>query len=452
MPASDASKSKNGLTAADIDASMKRCLPHGVPRSLAVGCSGGPDSMALTAHLRSWAERHDVALTAVIVDHGLRAESGREADQVADWLAERGIAAEILRWTGAKPDSNIQAEARRIRYALIADWCMANQVPVLAVAHHVEDQAETFLLRLARGSGVYGLAAMPRASELDNGGAIFPIRLIRPVLDVPKADLRAILAAENWPWVEDPSNHDRSHARIRMRELMSALAEEGLDPHRLAGTAARMRRARASLEAACDQFFETSATLDPLGFVDLDLEDLRRAPDEIALRVLSSAVRGVAGRDYPVRLDKLEACIESLMSGARDPVRTLGGCKLQAKRGVLSVFREVASVQDSSPAAPSLIWDGRFRLTIAGDLSGLSVRKLGRDGLKQGKNAFGKGAFDTVPSAVRRSLPALWREDELIAVSGVQPKMMVGTPARFEKMEFMFRPGSQVLVSPELSA
>lgn len=450
--ASDGSTAHRGFAAADFAASMKRCLPHGIPRSIAVGCSGGPDSMALTAHLRDWAKRHDVALTALIVDHGLREESGREAGQVAGWLSARGVAAEILRWTGARPDRNIQAEARRIRYALIADWCLANQTPVLAVAHHLEDQAETFLLRLARGSGVYGLAAMPRAAELDNGGAIFPIRLIRPVLDVPKTDLRAILAAEGWPWVEDPSNHDRSHARIRMRELMSVLSEEGLDPRRLAGTAARMRRARASLEASCDHFFETSATLDPLGFIDLDLAALRRAPDEIALRVLSSAVRGVAGRDYPVRLEKLEACIDSLMSGAGGAVRTLGGCKLQAKRGLLSVFREVASVQEVSPALPSLIWDGRFRLTIAGDLSELSVRKLGRDGLKQGRDTFGKGAFDTVPSAVRRSLPALWRHDELIAVSGVQPRMMTGRSARFEKMEFMFRPGPQILVSPDQRA
>jgi len=446
MKGVDARNRKDGLKAHAFDASMKRCLPHGIPRSMAVGCSGGPDSMALTAHMQGWAEKKGVAMTAVIVDHGLRAESNKEARQVAAWLAERGVTAEILRWTGARPDRNVQAEARRIRYALIADWCMANHVPVLAVAHHVEDQAETFLLRLARGSGVYGLAAMPRASDLDTNGAVFPIRLIRPVLDVSKRDLRAILTAREWPWVEDPSNHDRSHARIRMRQLMAALAEEGLDAQRLANTAARMRRARASLEAACDQFFAESSTLNPLGFVTLDLEALRRAPDEIALRVLTSAVRGVAGRDYPVRLEKLEACIEALMSGVGEPVRTLGGCQLEAKRGVLSVFREVASVQDAAPAAPTLIWDRRFRLSIAGDLADLSVRKLGREGQKQAKAAFGKGAFDTVPAPARRSLPALWREDELIAVSGVQQKMMIGDQARFDNMEFLFRPGAQVLV------
>ena len=210
---------------------------------IAVGVSGGADSLALALLVKGWAAKRGGRVVALTVDHGLRVGSAREAREVARWLKRRGLEHHVLRWQGAKPRTGIPAAARAARYRLLTDWCRRAGVLHLALGHHLEDQAETFLLRLARGSGVDGLAAMAPVTEL--GG----VRLLRPLLDVEKERLRASLRRRGQEWIEDPSNADPGFARTRMRAQLPELAAEGLTPGRLATTAARMARARNALEA-----------------------------------------------------------------------------------------------------------------------------------------------------------------------------------------------------------
>ena len=302
MPAVQDQDGPDRLIPARFAAAMDQCLAGPLPKALAVGCSGGPDSMALTHLLREWCRGSGIELTAVVVDHGLRTDSAQEAQRVAEWLADRGVRSVVLTWHGRRPERNVQAEARRIRYTLLTEWCVDNAVDALAVAHHRDDQAETFLLRLARGSGVDGLSAMPRSASLQPAIGGGRVNLIRPLLDIGKDALHAHLTACGWPSVDDPSNRDPVHARVRMRSLTEELAREGLDPERLAKTARQMRRVRDALEAATERFLTGSARIDALGFIAIDREALRAEPLEISLRVLSRAVMQ-GGDEGPIPSD-----------------------------------------------------------------------------------------------------------------------------------------------------
>lgn len=167
---------------------------------LAVAVSGGPDSLALAFLAAAWAAKRRGRIVALTVDHGLRKDSGKEARTVGRWLNDAGVAHHILTWKGPKPRTGIQAAARNARYRLLREWCRRQGILHLLVAHTRDDQAETFLLRLHRESGVAGLAAMPAISEEPD------LRILRPLLTLPKARLIATLQARKQEWIEDPSN------------------------------------------------------------------------------------------------------------------------------------------------------------------------------------------------------------------------------------------------------
>lgn len=389
--------------------------PDIVP-ALAVGCSGGPDSMALTLLLRDWCASNSTSLTALIVDHGLRPEAGEEAARVAGWLKDRGVSAVVLQHRGPRPRSNIQAAARRMRYDLMRDWCIEQTVPMLAVAHHLEDQAETFLLRLARGSGVDGLSCMAPAGDMP-GDPFGAVTLIRPLLDIERAQAHAVLEQAAWPYVEDPSNHDIRHARVRMRNLAGALAAEGLDAQRLARTARSMRRARTALERATAGFLAQHGTVDPYGFVRLDAQRFKGLDEETALRSLSTSLRLVSGEEYPYRLERLENLAAALRCYPPPGPRTLGGCRVETRGGLILFCREASAIGPPVPVRRSLFWDRRFQLEVSGDLDGLTIGKLGPDGVRRARSLDTiETLIDTVPGPVRASLPGLWRDDALIAV------------------------------------
>ncbi len=217
------------LSSEDFDVLMQALPLAGGAAHLAVAVSGGADSMALALLARDWAGARGRKLTALTVDHRLRPESADEAAAVAGWMMARGIPHHVLRWRD-RPRGNVQAEARRARYGLLENWCAAEGAGALLLAHHLEDQAETVLLRLGRGSGVYGLAGMSAETAPAWPGA--PVRA-RPLLGVPKARLAATLSAAGQSWIEDPSNRNPAFARTRVRGVWTQLAALGIASTRL---------------------------------------------------------------------------------------------------------------------------------------------------------------------------------------------------------------------------
>ncbi len=376
---------------------------------LAVACSGGPDSMALTILMHEWARARSGGVTALIVDHGIRKNAAAEARLVAKRLAQRNIPHKILKHTGKVFEGDIQASARKVRYALLSDWCAAHSHLHLGIAHHREDQAETVLLRLARGSGLDGLAAMASVSETRH------IRHIRPLLNVPRSQLRATLNKHGVCFVEDPSNDDRDFARVRMRALAAPLSAEGMSPYRLAATATRLARARAALEGSVAALLARAGTFFPQGYGLLAFAPLRRAPEEIALRGLSRTLTYIGGKEYPSRLAHLERLYEWIL---RDPMtggKTLSGCRILARGSSLLVCRESAAAKTVLPARGEVFWDNRFRLHCPPRGTG-EVKRLGSEGWRE-IVAADPGLRNTkIPAVVRPSLPAIWSAKGVEAV------------------------------------
>jgi tRNA(Ile)-lysidine synthase len=405
--------SAKALEAAELAALLDRIGGFEPSPRLAVGVSGGADSLSLCLLASDWAKARGGAVLALTVDHGLRAGSSEEAARVGNWLAARGIEHEILAWTGSKPSAGIQNAARQARRALLAQRCRERGILHLLLAHHRDDQAETVLLRLSRGSGPDGLAGMAAVRELG------PCRLLRPLLGVPRARLEAFLRAAGQPWIEDPSNRAERFARARLRHSAAVLAREGLDAARLADTARRCGRARAALEASVAGLLAEAAEIHPEGWLSLDEGFARDIPEEVALRALARCLAVVGGAALPVRLDALERLLASVSAGTP---RTLGGCSARVWRGRLAVVREAAAAARRIPVLPggTSWWDRRFLVTAAPDArGGLAVARLGHGGwlaLPRERREYAKAIM---PQAAAEALPALWEEEGLRFVPGL---------------------------------
>ena len=318
-------------SAAPVSAAEAKTLFADLVRTpaLVLAVSGGPDSSALLLLAACWRAdlRRGPQLIAVTIDHGLRPQSAHEANQVGALARRLAVLHRTLRWRGEKPSTGLQEAARHARYRLLAAAARRAGARHILTAHTLDDQAETVLMRLVRGSGPAGLSAMTAETELPELGGI---TLMRPLLTVPKQRLIATLKAHGVAFADDPSNRDPRFTRARLRALMPALAAEGLDAGRLALLARRLRRSEAALEACVD----AAAALAPNGWqrgrrIEFEVKGFARLPDEIRLRLLARAA-AVQGDGSPVGLGKLEALGAALAAAlcASPPVRvrrTLAG-------------------------------------------------------------------------------------------------------------------------------
>jgi tRNA(Ile)-lysidine synthase len=379
---------------------------------LAVAVSGGADSLCLAILAARWAARHAGRVTALSVDHGLRAEAGIEARRVGDWLKPKGIGHRILSWPGPKPVTGVQAAARAARYRLMGDWCRKAGVLHLALAHTLDDQAETFFLRLGAGSGPDGLAAMAAVRETAD------VRLLRPLLGVGKAALLATLEAEGQEWIEDPSNRDRAFARVRVRRAME---EGGLEASGVARAAHRFGRARVALEAAASALLARSVWVHPAGYAWLEPRELMAAPDEVSLRALGRVVTAVGGRDHGPRVEKLERLHGQLGAKtlARPLARTLSGSRIITVAGKVLVCREARGLPAALAARPGerVIWDRRFVIRFGNKARrGSYLQGLGRKGWSEIVQIRPDLRLASIPGPARASLPAVFDDDGVVSV------------------------------------
>jgi tRNA(Ile)-lysidine synthase len=292
-----------------ISATEARALFSGLQAFpvLVLAVSGGPDSTALMLLAARWRDalKKKPRLIAVTVNHGLRKEAKHEAAAVARLARKLKITHRTLRWTGRKPSAGLQNAARAARYHLLGSAARKAGATHILTAHTLDDQAETVLIRMSRGSGLTGLGAMTRMAKLPIDGER-AITLVRPLLDISKARLVATLRAAEIAYAEDPSNRDPKFTRVRLRGLMRTLADEGLDAGRLAKLAGRLRRAENAIEAAVDRAATLVVDMPRPDTVALEARRFAELPAEIALRLLGRLVAKV-GDEGPVELGKLEA-------------------------------------------------------------------------------------------------------------------------------------------------
>ena len=316
---------------------------------LVLAVSGGPDSTALMLLAARWRDslKTKPKLVAVTIDHGLRKESRHEAASVARLGRKLKIDHRTLRWSGRKPPTGLQEAARLARYRLLHDAARKVGATHIVTAHTLDDQAETVLIRMSRGSGLTGLGAMQKISvvpgpdlgKATNGSDIY---LARPLLEVPKSRLIATLRAAKIGYADDPTNRDPRFTRARLRVLMGALAEEGLDPHRLALLAHRIKRADRAIEVAVDRAMgDLAVELRPSALA-FEARRFVELPGEVALRVLGRAL-AMTGDEGPVELGKLEALKSALdcaqIAGNGRFRRTLAGAVVTLTDRQLTVER-----------------------------------------------------------------------------------------------------------------
>lgn len=378
---------------------------------LALAVSGGADSLALLLIAEDWARAcPGRRLFVLTVDHGFRPSSAGEAAAVAQLARARGHEAAVLSPLQPLPRQGLEAAARAARYDLLTAWCRERGIDRLATGHNADDQAETLLLRLQRGSGLDGLAAMAPESRRDG------IALLRPLLALRRAETRALAEAAGLAIVDDPMNDEERFARVAVRRAIAAL---DLDVGGLVATAARLARDKAALATLVDDVMARAVAISPWGVGRIVRADLRSVPAPLVERALARAIRAIGGGDYPPRRDRLDRLAARLLDDVPFPGATLGGCRFLPGPADIKILREARQLGPDLHLGPgeSGIWDRRFAVT-AGPAP-VTIAALG---------TLKPPGLPPLPLAERRVLPAVFQHAALVAV----PALNFGTPLAAE--------------------
>lgn len=363
--------------------------------ALGLAVSGGGDSIAMMHVAADWARGRK--LMVATVDHGLRPESAAEAQAVARAARALSLPHAVLLWQRQTDVGNLMAQARDARLRLLSGWAHRNNLPAVALGHTADDVAETLIMRLERGSGIDGLAAMATWRDA------FDMRWLRPMLGVGRDDLRQWLHRKGHSWIDDPSNDNAEFDRVRVRQTIGTL---GLDVAGLARSAQHIADAR---DALCDFALMVARDVQfDRGSLSLPLPELREAPPEIRRRILVAGCRWVTGADYPPRRATLLHALEAMMAQGRV---TLDGVMLSPAGGRLRLTREAAAAARADAVhqmgSVTQTWDRRWRIT--GLQPGQHVAMLGTDLLPQlGWRDSGLLRDEAAAS------PAIWLGDRLI--------------------------------------
>lgn len=316
--------------------------------ALAVAVSGGSDSLCLTFLLNEFAKTHSHPLTALTVNHNIRSESAEEANYVHTLLAKHHIFHTTLVNKKKLSNVNLEEQARNIRYELLCNYCKKHDIHYLFLAHQQSDQIETFLARLARGSGTDGLSAIKPQTK-KNG-----IYILRPLLCVSKKELTNFLLQKGISWVEDPMNQNLSFERVKWRHFLAVLNENGLRPQALTLAINRLNRAREALSFYTNTFIKHYVFLSPLGYIKVENKPFYELPKEIKIRVLNYAIKEVGQSQKQLSLNSLEILINNL------PKRTtLGTCTIISnQRGIFIAKESTRQEKEKNiPANVQTSWD-----------------------------------------------------------------------------------------------
>lgn len=382
--------------------------------ALGIALSGGGDSTALMHLAKDWAQGR--RLMAATVDHGLRDGSAAEAQAAHRAALALNIPHVTLKWRRDTEAGNLMASARDARLRLLSGWARHNDLPVVLLGHTRDDQAETLLMRLIRGSGVDGLAGMAEWRDA------FDMRWLRPMLDIGRDELRDWLRARGVIWIDDPSNENETFDRVRIRKAMAGL---GLDPAPLALAAQNIAGAREAL-----QFYTAEAAGDARaaqGALILPRGAFRRCPPEIQRRLIIAATRWISGADYPPRRAQVSHAQAGITAGSRV---TLDGTLFDPSGDRIHIIREPAAAARAPHAAfvapdAAVIWDDRWR--IRGLQPGQHVAALGYESLTLPQAAWRASALSRDEAAAS---PGVWQGNRLIAAPALRRTEFATLPLR----------------------
>jgi tRNA(Ile)-lysidine synthase len=374
-------------------------FPKDQPKVVGVAVSGGSDSMA-TLHLMVRAGQHcGWQVRAVTVDHRLRPEAADEAAFVGRACAGLGVPHDVLVWEHGAVAGNLQDLARRARYGLIGDWARAQGIGHVMLGHTADDQAETFLMGLAREAGLDGLSGMRRSWV--EGSVTYHRRFLLQ----ERADLRAYLTRNGLAWIDDPSNENDRFTRVKARRVLKALKPLGITVEKLSGVVGHLADAQTAIKQMTHETAERICKVDA-GVVALERLAWRLLPHEIGRRLLIQAVQWVSRAEYAPRSTAMFRVMQAI-GEKRDT--TLSGCRIRVSDAEIRIMREPKAVAGVACDTDQL-WDGRWRMD-GPHAPGLEIRALGAEGLRACKDWRSTG----LPRDVLIVSPAIWEGDTLIA-------------------------------------
>jgi len=377
-------------------------------QKVAVAVSGGADSMALAFCMK----RAKLNMLALIVEHGLREESADEAQTVANRLNNISVSSIILPWHHDKIETRVHVKAREARYELLLNACKEKNIKSLFFAHHQDDQAETILMRFAKGSGIYGLAGMSEFSVQKE------IEIIRPFLKFSKNRLIATCNKNNISYVIDPSNEKACYARGRLRRVTDLLEKEGFTTENLVNFASRAKEAKEAIEFYTNELCNKSVFLLPSGALKLDLNLWKNAPTAIRLRLIEKCLLYFNPTNYSPERKQLLSFVKWIENKDEGKGRTFHGVfanKNDAKQTLIFI-RELSAIK--AELTETGLWDNRWNIVFKKTNMDLSIKKLGIQ--KHGVlDKVAPNLRKEIISGKQRSvLPALWEGNDLISVIG----------------------------------
>ena len=393
---------------------------------VAIAVSGGVDSMCLINLTKAWADDNNIEIVAIIIDHGLRKESQIESEVTRSFLEKKGIEVHVGQLDSKKIKAgNIQQNARDLRYEYMGNYCKEKRINNLLVGHHKNDQAETVMLRILRGSGVDGLSAMDTVSN-KNG-----VCILRPMLSFSRADIEKYMKSQNWQWVEDPSNHDEDKfERVRIRKLLAEYAGKDDLVSRLCLLSNNMRRTKTFIKKVEQETISNICKFSLLGDVSFNKHDFIQLDEEIALRVLRELLIKISGNSYVPRLNSLQQLYSKMIAGNFNNT-TLSGCEVILKGNSFCLLRELVSVQDKAEINVNrvVIWDNRVEVQVK--QKNLYIGALGQGGYDQLKQML-----KTLPhSKWLYPTPAVFDQNGILQQSIIMPALNKDIEMKYFKID-----------------
>ena len=416
---------------------------------LAVAVSGGSDSLCLAILAQEWANNRGGKITALIVDHGLRKNSGKECKETQNILKKRKIFSHCFKWKLSKiPKKGVQEKAREFRYNIFEDWCFKKNIVHLLVAHHFEDQKETFLMRLNDNSNIYGLACMPKILFKKK------IRILRPLLDLKKKEIIKYLKEKKVNWIEDPTNVSSKYSRNRLRKILPKLEKKGLTDNKLKKILKRAQKERKKIENKLADWLNKYVDINSLGYALINFSSLKLLNKDDFIFIFSRILNMISGSFYVPKSKYVYNFYKKIKSNETINHSNLGGCHIFFFKERLYVCREIFKKdrkQKINFQFNKIVWDNRFEIEQKKDKNFLLKKELGKsvfieqlqkDGWNEIllKNEKLKKEF-MIPNKIILSLPAIKnKKSDVLYVPHLNYYSNVKSKKEFFNMNFLFKP------------
>ena len=416
---------------------------------LAVAVSGGSDSLCLAILAQEWANNRGGKITVLIVDHGLRKNSGKECKETQNILKKRKIFSHCFKWKLSKiPKKGVQEKAREFRYNIFEDWCFKKNIVHLLVAHHFEDQKETFLMRLNDNSNIYGLACMPKILFKKK------IRILRPLLDLKKKEIIKYLKEKKVNWIEDPTNVSSKYSRNRLRKILPKLEKKGLTDNKLKKILKRAQKERKKIENKLADWLNKYVDINSLGYALINFSSLKLLNKDDFIFIFSRILNMISGSFYVPKSKYVYNFYKKIKSNETINHSNLGGCHIFFFKERLYVCREIFKKdrkQKINFQFNKIVWDNRFEIEQKKNKNFLLKKELGKsvfieqlqkDGWNEIllKNEKLKKEF-MIPNKIILSLPAIKnKKSDVLYVPHLNYYSNVKSKKEFSNINFLFKP------------